>query len=389
MARENTEYYQQKITIMKEITLKGSFYEMGQQYGTQFKKQLKLMLFELKLMAISSEKKGRDFFRPKPQHMIASIFKMRKYRKIYHQVAAEFEVNIKKYYPEILELIKGMADSTNIDYRDLIFVNCMVEYSLKCSAFAATGDATTNGSPLIGMNADESKSIQKYYITINMEPYNGYRFTATYIGGTIFPVFGMNEHGLSFASMLLFLDNQEFSNLRKPQFLKFSVLHNCKSVAEAKELFESIPASGIGTATYVADSKQLLVQEENSALKQTIVYETGTHHTANFPKTNELQKFVKIDSLDDISFFFAKDRQRRIGNLFEKYMGCLDEDTFYSILSDHGSDEDDTLNKSVCVHPENTKGIKTCASIILNPAGKKMKIFTGNPCEGNVKKYEF
>ena len=73
---------------------------------------------------------------------------------------------IKKYYPEILELIKGMADSAKVDYRDLIFINSLVEYSLKCSAFAATGDATKDGHPLIGMNADESKSIQKYYINI-------------------------------------------------------------------------------------------------------------------------------------------------------------------------------------------------------------------------------
>jgi hypothetical protein len=133
---------------MKEIILKGSFYEMGQQYGIQFKKLMKLMLFEVKLMAITGEKKGRDFFRPKPHHMLASIFKIRKYRKIYQKVAEEFEVNIKKYYPEILELIKGVADSTNIDYRDLIFVNCMVKYSLKCSAFGAAGDATLDGGPM-------------------------------------------------------------------------------------------------------------------------------------------------------------------------------------------------------------------------------------------------
>jgi len=374
---------------MKEITLQGSFFEMGQQYGIQFKKLIKLMLFEVKLMAIAGEKEGRDFFRPKVHHMLTAILKIRKYRKVYREVATEFEENIEKYYPEILELIKGMADSTKIDYRDLIFVNCLVEYSLKCSAFGAAGTATKNGSPLIAMNADESKAIQKYYVNINMKPDHGYHFTATYIGGTIFPVFGMNEHGLSLASLLLFLDNEEMSKIRKPQFLKFSVLHKCKSVAEAKDLFDSIPAAGIGTATYVADSKQLLVQEENPVFKKTIVYDNGTHHTANFPQTEELQKFVKINKLDDISFFYAKDRHRRIGNILEKNTGNIDEDTFYNIISDHGSPEDDTINKSVCVHPKNTKGIKTCASIILSPGDKRMKIFDGNPCENNSKDFQF
>ena len=62
---------------------------------------------------------------------------------------------------------------------------------------------------------------------------------------------------------------------------------------------------------------------------------------------------------------------------------------FYKIISDHGSPEDDSVNKSVCVHPEHTKGIKTCASIILSPRDKTMKVFEGNPCKNNVKKYEF
>jgi hypothetical protein len=66
----------------------------------------------------------------------------------------------------------------------------------------------------------------------------------------------------------------------------------------------------------------------------------------------------------------------------------IDEGTFYNIISDHGSPEDNTENKSICVHPENTKGIKTCASIILSPANKKMKVFTGNPCKNIYKVYQ-
>jgi len=74
--------------------------------------------------------------------------------------------------------------------------------------------------------------------------------------------------------------------------------------------------------------------------------------------------------------------------LLKKNKGRIDESTFYNIISDHGSPEDDTVNKSVCVHSENTKGIKTCASIILSPADKKMKIFTGNPCKNIFKIYQ-
>ena len=130
---------------MKEITLQGSFFEMGQQYGYHFKSEIKKMLFEVRLMAIASEGKGRDFFRPKIRHMLGGSFKMKTYRKKYKEVATEFETNIEKYYPEILEMIKGISDTTKVDYKDIIFVNCLLEYSLKCSAFGAAGKSTKEG----------------------------------------------------------------------------------------------------------------------------------------------------------------------------------------------------------------------------------------------------
>jgi hypothetical protein len=374
---------------MKEITIQGSFFEMGQQYGTHFKSEIKKMVFEVRLMAVASEGEGRDFFRPKIRHMVGGLLKMKKYRTKYKEVATEFETNIEKYYPEILEMIKGISDSTKVDYKDIIFVNCLLEYSLKCSAFGATGNSTKEGKPLIAMNADEAKAIQKYYVTINLKPKNAYSFTAVYIAGLVFPVFGMNEHGLALASLVLFLDNDSLTKIRMPFFLKLSVIHNCKTVNEAMQIFDNIPPSGMGAVVYVADSNQLLAHEESSILKKTFVYDNGTHHTANFPLSEELQEYVKVDKLDDIAFFYAKNRHRRIGDFLKKNEGQLDEELFHQIISDHGSPEDDSINKSVCVHPENTKGIKTCASIILSPRDKTMKIFDGNPCKNVGKSYEF
>jgi len=374
---------------MKEITLSGTFYEMGQQYGSSVKRKIKNFIFLTRLMAVASEGEGRDFFRPKVHHMLGGLFQMSRYKKKYRRVAEEFEKNIARYYPEILELIQGMADAAGVDHRDIIFMNCLVEYSLKCSAFGAAGTSTREGKPLIAMNADEAKSTRKYYMTIHFKPKDGYDFTAVYMAGTIFPIFGMNEKGLSVASLLLFLNNEEFEKIRLPFFLKFSIIHSCRSVDEARDVLDRIPASGSGTALYVADGEKLLVQEENSFIKTNKVYENGVHHTANYPLFQELEPFVKIDELDDIIYFFAKNRHRRIGEFLKAHDGSLDEEIFHSILSDHGSTNDDSLNKSVCVHPENSNGIQTCASIVLSPRDREMTIYEGNPCKNVAKKYSF
>jgi predicted choloylglycine hydrolase len=372
---------------MKKITLSGSFYEIGQQYGQHFKKDIKKFCFMLRLMATIAEVEGRDFFRPKWYHFPAAFFKMKKYKQKHEKAASEFEANILKYYPEMLDMIKGISDSTGISYKNIIFMNCLLEYSMKCSAFGAVGTSTLEGKPLIGMNADESKFVQPYCVILNLKPKEGYEFTAVYMIGTIFPFFGMNETGLSFAYKALFLDNTSIKNVRMPFFLKMSVFHKCKNISEAKQIIDDIPESGSGVALYLADENQLLTHEESSLFKKTIIYDNGFHYTANFPQSKELQKYVKVDKLNDIVFFFAKNRHRRVGEFLQKNKGKLTEKLFHKILSDHGSAEDDSLNKSICVHPENSKGIKTCASIILSPRDKKIEIYEGNPCQN--KKLEF
>ena len=374
---------------MKEVTLKGSFYEMGRQYGSSFKKEIKSFCFMARMMAAIGEGEGRDFFRPKWYHAPGAFFQLRKYHKKYKIIAQKFEKNIEKYYPEILEMMHGMADSTKIDYKDILFMNCTAEYSLKCSTMGAAGSSTENGHPILAMNADESKFVQKYEIILNIQPENGYNFKAVYMAGCVFPNFGMNEHGLSIISELLFLDNSGIKNLRLPIFMKFSLLHKCRNIKETETVLEKIPPSGIGTVVYVADSHRILVQEENALEKTVKILENGYYLNCNLPQSEELKKYDDRENKNDIVFFFAVDRERRLSNLFKKHDGAINEDLLYFFISDHGSKEDDTENKTICVHPENTKGIKTCASFIASPAEKSLRFYEGNPCENKVLTFKF
>lgn len=366
---------------MRRETLEGTFFEIGEQYGSLFKKQIKTFVFMTRLMAIAAEGEGRDFFRPKIHNVVGALIQMKRFREPYRGIAAEFEENIKRYYPEVLEIMKGMSKSTELDYRDILFMNCMVEYSLKCSVMGAAGKSTNQGSPLLAMNADETKFTENYEVILDIKPKNGYHFTAVYMTGMLLPNFGMNETGLAMASEVLFLDNSAIKNLRMPTLLKFSVLHRCSTVQEARELLEGIPPSGIGTSTYIADANQMLVSEENSIIKKIKVYDNGYHYNGNLPLADELAEYTKLDKLDDIQNYNAVHRHRRLGNLFQQYDGKITEQILYGLISDHGSSEDNTVDQSICVHPENTKGIKTCAAFIANPREKFMTVYDGNPCQ--------
>jgi hypothetical protein len=99
---------------MREITLSGTFYEMGRQYGALRKGRIKSFLFMTRLMAVASEGEGRGFFRPRYRHMLSGLFQMGRYQRTYRTVAEQFEANIARHYPEILDMIKRIMTCASI-----------------------------------------------------------------------------------------------------------------------------------------------------------------------------------------------------------------------------------------------------------------------------------
>lgn len=372
---------------MKEITLEGTYRQIGSQYGRAFMKEIKRFVFFTRLMAVAAEGEGRDLFRPKPRHIAAALLRARSFKRRYRQVGEEFTASIETYHPDAMQMFDGMSKATELDRRDIIFMNCMLEYALKCSDFVAVGSYTKDGLPLVAMNADESKAVQPYETTVHIKPDRGHAYTASCMAGMVLPNFGMNAQGLTLAGLQLFLENPGAEETRIPHLAKMSVINRAASVEEARDILAEIPPSGIGASMIVADAEKALVREDNSVVKHTEIIEDGYHCNGNFPLFVDLQPYVKIDKADDIDFFFAKNRHRKLQEFAQKHAGAIDLELLHALMSDHGSEEDDSLHKSVCVHPEHSRGIKTCSSLLASPAERMMRIYTGNPCENNFKEY--
>ena len=76
--------------------------------------------------------------------------------------------------------------------------------------------------------------------------------------------------------------------------------------------------------------------------------------------------------------------------LLSLYDGKIDVDVMHTIASDHGEEEDGTLNKSICQHPKGLKyNYKTLVNFIAQPRKKCFWIYEGCPCENKVKRYDF
>ena len=86
----------------------------------------------------------------------------------------------------------------------------------------------------------------------------------------------------------------------------------------------------------------------------------------------------------------ALQRQLRMKELLKKYNGNIDEQIMEVIASDHGVPGTETHKKSLCQHPKGYRyNFKTLVSFIAQPRERQFWIYEGNPCEKQVKKYDF
>lgn len=155
-----------------------------------------------------------------------------------------------KYYPEILEELRGLADGQGCDVRALEAV-LLSMYSIPpscgCSCFAALGE----GNVLFGRNSDFLTEMEKLNLNVIYDLSDGaYSFTGN---TTAFVEMedGVNEHGLAVGLTSV------YPSIRRPGFhaglLLRCLLEKCRSVSEALTLLGKLPIGSSQTLT-LADS---------------------------------------------------------------------------------------------------------------------------------------
>ena len=377
-----------KETKMKEITLKGTFYEMGKQYGEACKKYTKSFAKMTYLMTSLAKKPGSQPFNPNLWYFIPTYFTYKKEKPKWQILAKEYEKEIIEYHSDAIEFMKGIAKGADIPYIDVLCLNIATENMITCSVWGASGKSTINDEPIIAMNADEETMTQKYETFLDINPDKGYRYKVTTFPGWVGYNHGMNEKGLAFAGTLLWTKPAEEKRVRPPMLVLMKVLNTCSSVKQVKEFFESVPNHALGTVFYIADSEKFMRVECTPEKRVYEIVENGSLGTTNLLMSEELQKYDGISLLKQS--LNAENRKKRMAEFLDKYEGEIDKDIMHLIASDHGEKGTDTYRKSMCQHPKGLRyNYKTLVSFIAQPKEKCFWIYEGNPCENKVKKYSF
>lgn len=202
-----------------------------------------------------------------------------------------------KYYPDILEEIKGIADGQKMSYEDLytfLFSMYCFEFNNHCTCLAFSDE----NNIIFARNSDFLVSLEKLYMNCLYHLEKSYAFNGN---TTAFVQMedGINEHGLAVG--LTFI----YPKIKKPGLnagmLVRYILEKCQSTHEALMFLNKVPIASLQTLTIADKNGHVVVVECTPTVVEVInpdVNEKFVITTNNFSSL-ELKNFCDDIHLDD------------------------------------------------------------------------------------------
>jgi hypothetical protein len=325
-------------SIMPIIFLKGSDYQMGYQYGRQAGKYIVLQ---------------------KDGVWVDCIDQLGSREKVVKQIKG-MEYYIKKYTPDLIQQMKGIADGATaagfkVTYDDILLINCGVknlspnvtppaiakadEFSPEgCSVFSAWGSATKDGKMIFG---DTKDSDFDYQVVIVAFPDKGNNFIAGLRAGELAEHFSMNNKGL-FIGTGQNAGNRDVDNgygLKK-QFGIQHMLRFAKNAVEAKDMFLSwefpnntnLIFSDVGGNAFVVERTTAVkgVRKVGDFGERDFIYSTNNSMTQDMKEAAKGKTY--IDHAGWLIKGGAVPRGLEAWNMFHNYHGKIDQEFMKMIL---------------------------------------------------------
>lgn len=273
-----------------------------------------------------------------------------------------------KYYPEILNEIKGIADGQKTSYEDmftfLLSMYCF-EFNNRCTCLAISDE----NNIVFGRNSDFLVELEKLYMNCLYSLDNSYAFNAN---TTAFVEMedGVNEYGLAVG--LTFIYPQDIIPGFNVGMLVRYLLEKCKTVKEAISFLKEVPIASNQTIT-LADSIGDIVVVECNSQKVVIIdpleNENFVVATNNF-NSLQMKKYFHYN-IDD----WNSSLRNQVANQTLK-TNHLSKKLVFEILSGkHGF---------MCQY-DRKKGADTVWSVVYDLKNKKIYRVEGNPSR---KKYK-
>jgi isopenicillin-N N-acyltransferase like protein len=298
---------------------------------------------------------------------------------------ARFKPLFEKYCPHLLDEITGLAEGGGISLPEALAVNIRGELGKArpegCTTYVIGRRGTANREILAGQNSDMGQqSIDLGYI-LHLKPASKPQVLIWTFGGMI------GYHGVNSAGVAIFenalSENGEVPRGRfgMPHYPVKRMILESSSLDAASELFRKIPLAS--NKNYVmCDGSGAILDVEATTARPEMLKDDGAGflaHSNHFVCGKYAGKEKPDALLPD-----SRKRLDRINGLIREDFGAITVDRMKTCLSDHSN-----YPTSICRHAQTADAgtMKTVASMIAEPAFRRMHVALGNPCNSRYVTY--
>jgi isopenicillin-N N-acyltransferase-like protein len=248
--------------------------------------------------------------------------------------ARECWSHIDKSAPKSAEFMRGMAEGArlSLDHITLLSLHEEIVHQPHCTAFAATGKATEDGSTLVGMNWDWASNLYPWAGLLRLEVTGDPKMLAYHYPG-LWASAGINEYGLS----LMWTGSGYLPPVRPivglPTYVIIAEILRRRNVAEVAEYLQSITHAGC-FIFFIGDPSGVVAVIEAAPGKLSIQRSNHVLSRANHYENNQLIECSKQDLNYNKDLTTTCYRAERMTNLLEENHGRLTIETAKNILTD-------------------------------------------------------
>ena len=318
---------------MKEIRVKGTYHDMGLQFGktlTDFHRQ----------------------FSPNEKQLA---------------FAWKCEKAVRKHAPSILEELEGIEESTGVKYESLITTMLSPAFLFGCTLFAVAGEHTASGSPIYGRQMDWLKEDIDALHVIYSEPEGGYKSTG-FSFGCNGKYGGQNETGLTIGSVSIPMSTVPATPGIRMNVATRWALDNFSTTKEIVKYLQSV--SPTETCAYlVIDGDGTIARIETDSEGTSVKYhDEGIGVATNFFTLDEMKLRDKgFPENNHVVKYY-----NTVHGWFEENKGKITPEMAKALCSDP--------EKGICQIKEELESV-TIWSWIAETNPPKLQIAPGMPCE--------
>jgi isopenicillin-N N-acyltransferase-like protein len=314
---------------------------------------------------------GEQAIRQITAHVEAICAQQKLSREQLKRRAMKFHPMFERYCPHLLEEMHGLAEGAGIAFEEAMACSIRGEMHSApaegCTAYAIGRSGTAGREVLAGQNSDMGGENIRLAYVLHLQPQNKPEVLIWTFGGML-GYHGMNSAGVAhFSNALSGGPRDQFG---MPEYVYERLMLECSKAEEVVEVLRKLPLAS-NENFMICDVHGNIVDAEATTAGPEVLRDQGAGylvHTNHFLS----QRYGTPENLKR-SLADSAPRQARMDELVRSRYGSIEVDDIKRFLSDHSG-----YPTSICRHGG---GMQTVASMISEPARRRMHVALGNPCE--------